>query len=391
MYPYPFFNFVFGFLLILLLVLRFHFYNFESPGTSFGTYILRHPYHQDGFQIIEVGDYKFKTLIYPKYYIGDYINIKFKENNSRSFIYFPQISVFESRSIYVTHFIGRFREFLVDRVKRLPQPYAGLLLGFSIGFKQDYPSNIRDILISTGTIHLVVFSGSNVSIITDKFCPFLYKLGKLFYFFGTFLVLIFIVLVVGFEAPVIRAIIMAFIQNIAKIFGLNGSIIVSIFYTAFLMLLFYPPYLFDLSFQLSFSSTLVAVIISDFLSLMEKSLAKEILSGMLMVIFLYPLISFYFGVFSLKSLFVNVLVSFVVPFIVLGGFLFIVLPNAILKVVLLILIDYFIVLADFFNRFNFLNVPVRLDLNTLVYFYASALFVFFFWKLRLKRLFIKYA
>jgi ComEC/Rec2-related protein len=400
MYPYPFFNLVFYILLVLVLILRVGTYDFNFSRTSnkngnheifLGGYILRHPYQEDGFQIIELQDYKFKTLIYPKYYLGDYIKIKFKSATATKFAYFPEVVKISTKTNNVIDFLARLREFLVLRVKStMPQPYAGLLLGLVIGYQQDFPSDLNDLLISTGVVHLVVFSGSNVSFITEKSFPLLYRFKSLNYFSLSTLIMCLIFILVGLEAPVIRAILMGLFQNTAKIFGYKGTSLVCLFYAFLLMVLIHPGYLFQLSFQLSFSASLVVIAVAGFTKFIKNEFLKSLVDNFLVILFLYPVISFYFGVFSIKSLFTNLLVSFVIPHILVWGFIYILSPNLICKAILLVLMDYFITISEFFNRFDRLNMDFSLSLFGLVSIYSLLGVAYLFWQLLFRKRFIHY-
>lgn len=400
MYPYPFFNFIFWIFLILMLLLRIGTYEFDFPqirdtkqsGDIFlDGYILRHPHEENGFQIIELEDYKFKTLIYPKYYLGDYIKIKFKAANSTKFAYFPQVVKISTKTNYVITLLAQLREFFILRVKStMPQPYAGLLLGFVIGYQQDYPAEFSTLLVSTGVVHLVVFSGSNVSFITEKAFPIMYRFNSLLYFVFSSILMLLILILVGFEAPVIRAIIMCFLQNIAKVFGYQGASLVCLFYAFLLMVMVYPPFLFQISFQLSFVASLIVIAVASFTKFIESQFIKSLLENILVILLLYPLISYYFGVFSIKSLFTNLLVVVVIPPILLCGFAYIFFPNLLCKLVLLVLIDYFIFISEFFNQFNRLNFDFAMSFGGLVSIYFGLGLFYLFWQVRIQRNFISY-
>ena len=291
---------------------------------------------------------------------------------------------------YVAAHIALFRSFVVDRVKNsLPEPYSGLILGFTLGYKQDYPEDITSLLISTGTIHLVVFSGSNVAVITGGLFPLFYKFRRLSYFAFSTLMLLLIVILVGLEAPVIRAVITKFIQNISKVFGFDAGSLAPLFYSAFLMLLVNKSYLLDISFQLSFAAAFIVIVIADVSSFIRESIYKSLLVNALVISFIYPLLSFYFGSFSLSSLFVNLLVGFVVEKMLLAGFLYLLWPNIVIGLYLMVFGHYFISISNFFGNLELLNSQISLNNRDVIIFYACFVFGFFAYKLYLANIFSK--
>ena len=389
MYPYPFFNLIFYSFLLLLLVVRLITFNYASQKELSG-YILRHPVEENGFQIIDFNDWRLKTQLYPKYYVGEYIELENNQNNDSKFLHFPIISKNDSMTYSVIASLSGFRSFLIERVKSsLPQPYSGLLLGFTLGYEQD-SEHLKEVLIATGVIHLVVFSGSNVSFLYSFASPLLYRLNRWLYFIFLSFLLAFILLLVGVEAPVLRAVFMVFFSGIAKISGFYLSGFINLFLTLLIMLFIFPPFMFDLSFQLSFIASVVVVVVSEFLSFLKESLYKEFLHAGFVTLFLYPMISFYFGVFSLKSLFANLLIVPIVPLVLVFGFIYILLPLLLFKIINMSLIYCFILVSEFLNSVALISVDFEFTFNMFLSFYALMFFLYLIWVFKLKRLFIGY-
>src|SRR5260221_13083926 len=59
------------------------------------------------------------------------------------------------------------RQSLADQSnKLLPQPQAALLNGIVLGLKSDLPSEIKQALVNTSTVHIVVASGQNLTLLS---------------------------------------------------------------------------------------------------------------------------------------------------------------------------------------------------------------------------------
>jgi competence protein ComEC len=146
----------------------------------------------------------------------------------------------------------------------MPAPESALMNGILIGDASELPPGITDAFRRTGTSHIVAISGFNVSIVV----------GVLVLVLGQFLgrrtvaaiaipaVLIYMVLV-GMSGSVVRAAVMAVIMLFGRFFWRRAFTLNTLFAAAFLMLLFDPRWLFDLSLQLSFAATLGLVLYSD--------------------------------------------------------------------------------------------------------------------------------
>ena len=69
------------------------------------------------------------------------------------------------------------REQLIQNTQvLLPEPHASLLSGIVLGEKGDLSSEFKKALIATGTIHVVVVSGYNISLI----CGWLSGMTRIF-------------------------------------------------------------------------------------------------------------------------------------------------------------------------------------------------------------------
>ena len=248
--------------------------------------IIQQPYLKDSYQIISLGPILITTSRFPGYFYGEKIQVigKFQKRvmnpfQVQYFTYFPAIQKIEGQDLRLEKFNlrqilfktrGRIEEELSSL---LPEPEGGLLLGVLFGIKKQMPENFWQNLRKTGTLHLVVASGQNVTLVAG----FLIETLVIFISRRKAVVLAMIgiilyVLMVGAEAPVVRAGIMIGFTYLAQIFGREQNGGVGLVFAAAVMLLLSPLMLFDIGFQLSFMA--MAGIITIYPRLKVKTLGS---------------------------------------------------------------------------------------------------------------------
>lgn len=205
----------------------------------------------------------------------------------------------------------------------LPSPQSQLLSGILLGYRENLPGNLKLALRDTSTLHIVVVSGQNLSMLAAFFWALSGLIKRRFANTLAFLAIIFYTLLTGVQVPVLRAVIMASLAMFAQSVGRqrDGFWILTI--TAGFMLLINPRWIFDLSFQLSFMATMGLVVVAPILLQYLKSLPVighdlAVSTGaQLMVV---PIIAQTFHQFSIVGIITNVLVGWTIPPLMILGF-----------------------------------------------------------------------
>jgi len=207
----------------------------------------------------------------------------------------------------------------------LPQPHSSLLAGIVLGAKSSLPSDFYQNLKNTGTSHVVVASGMNVT-----FCA-IFILGVLLLFFPRRKAVVLSIIAIWlyiflscFDAPVVRAGIMASVVLIAQILGKVISTFRALVLSALVMLSINPAWISDLGFILSFVSTLCLVLFEKKLALkfkfMPKIIREDFSTSLAAQIGVAPILFVSFGQFNSVSPIINALVLFVVaPIMIIGA------------------------------------------------------------------------
>lgn len=244
----------------------------------------------------------------------------------------------------------------------LPSPQAEILSGILLGQNKNLPAEIKLALRDTSTLHIVVASGQNLSILGGFFLALSGLLKRRIAIFLSLVVVSTYVLLTGVQVPIIRAAIMFTLASLAQLFGRQRDGIWVLLITAGLMLLINPYWIWDLSFKLSFMATVGVVVVAPILlnrfkkiPIISQDLAVS-LGAQLMVT---PLIAHVFHQFSVVGLITNLLILWTVPFIMILGtimlifsFIFLFLAQ-IAGILTSVLLTYFIYIVSFFASLPF--------------------------------------
>jgi competence protein ComEC len=219
----------------------------------------------------------------------------------------------------------------------LTEPYAALLNGILLGIETGIPTDLYEAFNLTGTSHIIVISGSNISLIAGllllmgqktagkRYAPPLALIGISLY-----------TLLVGADAAVSRAAFMGGLWVLAVWAGRPGFALNALFFSGLALTAINPLILWDVGFQLSFMATLGLIVLVPPLervtfSFLQTRLKREyvgltmaLLSELLIVtvaaqIITGPLIVYQFGRLSLVSLLSNLLILPAQPPIMLVG------------------------------------------------------------------------
>ncbi len=245
----------------------------------------------------------------------------------------------------------------------LPSPQAELLSGIVLGNKKDLPYDLKLALRDTSTLHIVVVSGQNLSLLAAILMRSAGILKRKLAITLTVMAMLGFVILTGGQIPVLRAALMASLSYLAQFTGRQADGFWTLIVIAGLMLLINPIWITDLSFQLSFLATfgvvVVAPILSNSFKIGSKFLKENIMVTLAAQIMVTPVIIQNFHQLSLVSIPANLLVLWVIPYIMGGGLILLILSlfsnllAQFLALILEVLLTYFIYIVQFFASFSF--------------------------------------
>ncbi len=221
-----------------------------------------------------------------------------------------------------------FKNSLLSKIDyAVVRPDSLLLSGLILGEKAEFPSEMREAFVRTGTIHIVALSGYNITIVSDWFRSMLSVFSPLVAFYGTIISIILFVLMTGASSTGVRAGIMAVLVILAKQTGRTYDAGRALLLAGVIMILINPMILmYDVSFQLSFIATFAIIFLSPklkkyFYFVTERYHLREIITDTFSAyIFVLPFILYKMGNLSLVALPANILVLPFIPLTMVFGF-----------------------------------------------------------------------
>ena len=161
------------------------------------------PKIRDKFQIINVDNLTVFADIYPRFKAGDILEIS-GEVNSEGLIFQPKIEKVGRQNSLLSN-LADLRQEISGRIDNLlPLREATIVKGMVLGV-DEIDKSFREQLIGTGTIHAVVVSGQNLSIVAGFFMVFVKYFGRRQSMLISILAVIFYAFLTGFEVPVENA------------------------------------------------------------------------------------------------------------------------------------------------------------------------------------------
>jgi len=306
-------------------------------------------------QYLRLAGLKVYLPSFPKVYYGDKIVVEGVVNGDK--LESAKLIKIEDTKTFLSGFRNAIINFYENS---LPQPEAGLLGGIVIGAKGALSQTFYDQTKLAGVAHVVVASGTNVTFVVSflfgaitlflprrKAIPFVI-LGILLYLF-----------VSGFDAPLIRAAIMASVAFFSQEVGRMVNTWRILFITAALMLIYRPDWILDIGFALSFASTVAIMLfqkkIDAWLKKVPDVIRQDFSTTLAAQIGVTPILFVIFGQFNILSPLINVLVLWTVaPLMILGsigGVVGLVFPS-LGKIILILtypLLWWFVRVVKFFN------------------------------------------
>ena len=290
---------------------------------------------------------------------------------------------------------------LHDRVRGviyqiLPDPEAGLLNGVLLGVYDALPERLLDAFNATGTRHIIVISGFNITIIATLLLRVFNQWLSRLYAAGLAICgIAFYTLFVGADAAVLRAALMGVLVLAAVLVGRASHALTSLAGAVILMTAAWPLVLWDVSFQLSVGATLGLILFASSLyTQTQRVLAGSVVSRSVLPllrdtvtatlaaqIFALPILLCHFRSLSLVMPVANILVLPVQPALmgsgavaVLAGCLW--LPaGRVLGAVVWLFLTYTVRVVELLASVPFASVDVGRFPESLLWIYFAAVIV----------------
>ncbi len=195
-------------------------------------------------------------------------------------------------------------------------------LGLTIGVGDYFDAKDKQAVKNLGLTHLIVVSGSQVGLVFAffEFAAIKFRIRRKWRFWLCSLGILFLIIIVGPQAPVLRSSISILISTIALVFfGRRLHPIRALIYSAIVLLAFNPFFIISYSFWLSFSATFGLITVTNTLDLAEttwlKGYKELFFSTIGTFLFTLPLIVNLSGGVSPIAIVSNLILLPVIPFL----------------------------------------------------------------------------
>ncbi|MCX6816267.1 MAG: ComEC/Rec2 family competence protein [Candidatus Beckwithbacteria bacterium] len=269
---------------------------------------------------------------------------------------YPSIKIIESDNIKsIRYQIIRWRKGIETVFNRnLPEPEASLLAGIILGVKRGLPQEFYEALKKTSTMHIVVASGYNVTVIMGVVVAYLAGLAKRKWaiLIGVAAVGIYTVMA-GLQPAIVRAAIMGGLAYFGQMLGRPSASWRMLVVAAMVMLIFDPLIIFDLGFQMSFSATTGLIVLGSKLDKIFGRIwliGKDLSETTAAQIFVSPIILSAFGYLSPFSILVNISILWLVPIIMVLGAILAITRLSLVAWLAYVPLTIMVRIIEFFNR-----------------------------------------
>ncbi len=237
---------------------------------------------------------------------------------------------------------------------------GGMLLGDETGFEKEFWSSLKN----SGLVHLVVVSGTNIMLVFGGLVENLAKiLGRKKAIGVGFLITLGYLEIVGWQIPVVRAMVMVSVMYWSQVLGRRYNIFRGLIFSVLVIVLAWPESIYEVSFWLSFAA-FVGVVTSPWRGILGSSFWISL--------WISPIMGLFFGKINLISPVSNLLVLMTVQLITVMGFLgsvvgvFVPVLGKLVLWFVWPLLKYFGLVAQMIGGWWWVNVAV--DFNILIVF-----------------------
>jgi len=270
----------------------------------------------------------------------------------------------------------------------LPGREGSLLAGMVLGTRSSVGEDLIKDFQSTGTLHILAASGSNISIllVIIIFTGEILKISHRKSAAVCIPVVIFYAFIAGGEPSIMRASVMSIVVLAGLIIEKEPDLLVSVFASAFLLLILNPLGLYDTGFLLSFGSVLGIICFTPPLQKVFAFIpfrdARNCLSVSLAAqLGVAPVVVYYFNELSLVAVFANLMIfMFVACALITGVFMLLVYPLSSFCAIILarvsgVLVDYIIFIVTFLSKMPFASVNLPSPSLCFILFYYVFIFL----------------
>jgi ComEC/Rec2-related protein len=243
-----------------------------------------------------------------------------------------------------------------------------LLFGILLGKKIDPGSELSQTFLTAGVVHVIVASGTNVALFAGLAHAVMRQIfSRKMSFIAAFIFVFTYAVFMGFQPPILRAVIMFFLVQLTLLIGRPHSGILVLAWTVGIMLIYQPFLIYSLSFQLTVAATLGILLapVRQQANELYTYIDSTFFTSLVIFFFTLPLLIVTIGTVNLITIISSIATLWIVPVLTLVGFpllvLSVVTPPLFLMIIAVpsvILLELFSGIINLFSSFPYAQIEV---------------------------------
>jgi len=251
------------------------------------------------------------------------------------------------------------RDSLIYVINQSLSGREGDLLNGMLWGEKDFSKDFYNQLKNSGLLHIVVVSGTNMILVFKGIVEGLAKwIGRKWAIGMAWLTSLFYLNIVGWEIPIVRALILVSVMYWAQILGRKYNVWRGLIFSGLIIVLAWPKSILEISFWLSFGA---------FFGVISNPWKDVFRSSFWVSLWISPIMALGLGKLNLIGPISNVLVLFIVEVITIVGFigstLGLIAPilGKIILWSILPLLKYFVVVVEIIGNLKWVNLSVNFN------------------------------
>ena len=190
------------------------------------------------------------SMIYEDFDYGRYI----KSMGYEGLLYINSYKVLGENKIYI--YLGKIKKYISNTNKYLYKDKSNFINSILLGEKEFLSEEEKEMFNRTGTSHVIAISGLHTGIICSIIILLIGNINKIYKLLILSVLMILYLIMVGFSPSIIRSIAFIVILYLAFFIDKRRDSISSLSLVGILLIINNPYIIYNISFQLSFLSTL---------------------------------------------------------------------------------------------------------------------------------------
>ena len=240
------------------------------------------------------------NMIYEDFDYGRYI----KSMGYEGLLYINSYKVLGENKIYI--YLGKIKKYISNTNKYLYKDKSNFINSILLGEKEFLSEEEKEMFNRTGTSHVIAISGLHTGIICSIIILLIGKINKIYKLLVLTILMVLYLIMIGFSPSIIRSIAFILILYLSFFIDKRRDSISSLSLVGILLIINNPYIIYNISFQLSFLSTLSIIYFYGYIKYKLK--LSLILLTVCANILILPIMYYNFNGIAINSIISNLII-----------------------------------------------------------------------------------